>query len=354
MNNITKVILLAAALLWLPADWLMTSAAAQANPAPAAEAASPNEIRQQKRAEAFQQRQARLAATRTAARGPENSGIEAPQGKWEPRAPLPPGARERAFHFVIGDKMYVGTGRSYRGWATGSTNEDDVWAYDFATDTWEERSPFPGGPIRNAASFVIDGIAYIATGHDGGAYLDIFWKYDPASDTWEELPPFPGGIRSFPVAFAIDGKGYVVGGGIGNDVPGSTFYHKDAWEYDPATQAWTQLADFPGQGRWRAFAFVIDGQAYVGGGNHESTNSSDFSDCYRFDPADGSWTPIADFPEGYGLGCYAVAIDGKAYVGEGGNHDYFEAYRTKLWEYDPGSDTWTHVSYTPAPKWAGF
>ncbi|MDV7401522.1 hypothetical protein RZS08_59435, partial [Arthrospira platensis SPKY1] len=106
-----------------------------------------------------------------------------------------------------------------------------------------------GGPIRNAASFVIDGIAYIATGHDGSNYLDLFWKYDPTTDTWEELPPFPGGIRSFPVAFSIGGKGYVALGGV---EPPTAFYGNDLWEYDPATQAWTQLADFPGQGRWRA------------------------------------------------------------------------------------------------------
>lgn len=355
MKKFTRVLLLAATLFWLPADWLMPGAAAQTAPVSTDETTHPATIRMNKRMETMQRRNELLAARReTSTTAAQKSLLNAPQGKWEPRAPLPPGPRERAFNFVIGDKFYVGTGRSYRGWATGSTNEDDVWAYDFATDSWEELSPFPGSAIRNAASFVIDGIAYIATGHNGATYLDIFWKYDPATDTWEELPPFPGGIRSFPVAFSINGKGYVALGGIGNEVPANTFYHNDLWEYDPSTETWTQLADFPGQGRWRPFAFVIDGQAYIGGGNRESTNSSDFSDCYRFNPADGTWTPVADFPEGYGMGAYAVVIDDKAYVGEGGNHDYFETYRTKLWEYDPGADAWTHVSYTPGPQMGRF
>lgn len=314
MKKLIQTTLLAVALLWFPAEWLTTAAIAQNPILQSSEAAAPATEWQQKRLEALQERSEQLAAARTRApqASPSESRLDAPQGKWTPRAPLPAGPRERAFNFVIGDKFYVGTGRSYRGWTTGSDNESDVWAYDFATDKWEELNPFPGGGIRNAASFVVDGIAYIVTGHDGADYLDLFWKYDPATDTWEELPPFPGGVRSFPVAFAIDRKGYVALGGV---EPPVSFYANDLWEYDPSTAAWTQLADFPGQGRWRGFAFVIDGQAYVGGGNPYEVSTAGFNDCYRFNPADGTWAPIADFPEGWSMGCYAAAIDGKGYVG---------------------------------------
>jgi photosystem II stability/assembly factor-like uncharacterized protein len=107
------------------------------------------------------------------------------------------------------------------------------------------------------------------------------------------------------------------------------------------------LADFPGQPRWRSFSFVIDGHAYVGGGSQDGALGSDYTDCYRFNPADGSWTPIADFPEGWGVAGYAAAIDGKGYVGEGVNDEYFGNVSTRLWEYDPGADAWTHVSNTP-------
>lgn len=278
------------------------------------------------------------------------------QGNWTPKTPFPPGPRERAFHFTVGDKMYVGGGRNFQGGDFGGAiNERDVWSYHFETDTWEEVSPFPGTPFRNAVGFVIDGIAYIATGHDGSDYIDPFWKYDPSTDSWEELAPFPGGPMSFPVAFALGDKGYVTLGGIGADQPDRTFYNKTLWEYDPETNEWAEKSEFPGEGRWRGFAFVIDGMAYVGGGdreNRENFNFSglDFTDCYRYDPVEDQWNAIADFPEGYGVGCYALSIDGKGYVGEGGQHQYLADYRTKVWEYDPLTDDWAHVSNTPGPQ----
>lgn len=349
MKKFTRVLLIAVALLWLPADWLMTGAAAQTTPVPDDATTDPASIRMQKRMEAMQRRNEHLTAarTRTHATAPVKSLLDAPQGRWEPRASLPTGPRERAINFTIGDKFYVAAGRGLPGSAIRSLNATDVWAYDFATDTWEELNPFPSAGIRNCASFVIDGIAYIVTGHSSTTYIDVFWKYDPSTDTWEQLPPFPGGPRSWPAAFAINGKGYVVAGGIGDDVPSSTVFHNDVWEFDPATESWAQLADFPGQGRWRPFSFVIDGHAYVGGGSQDGTPGSDYNDCYRFDPADGTWTPIAEFPEGWGVSGYAVTIDGKGYVGEGVNDEYFGAPSTRLWEYDPGADTWTHLSNTP-------
>lgn len=278
------------------------------------------------------------------------------QGNWTPKTAFPPGPRERAFHFTIGDKMYVGGGRNFQGGDFGGAiNERDVWSYHFETDTWEELSPFPGTPFRNAVSFVIDGIAYIATGHDGSDYIDPFWKYDPSTDSWEELAPFPGGPMSFPVAFALGDKGYVTLGGIGADQPDRTFYNKILWEYDPETNEWSEKSEFPGEGRWRGFAFVINGMAYVGGGDRENRvnynfSGLDFTDCYRYDPVQDQWSAIADFPEGYGVGCYALSIDGKGYVGEGAQHQLFADYRTKVWEYDPLTDVWAHVSNTPGPQ----
>lgn len=272
------------------------------------------------------------------------------QGQWEPRTPLPTGPRERAFHFTFGDKLYVGMGRSHRGYAVPSINENDVWTYEYATDTWTELDTFPGTPFRNAASFVIGDTAYIVTGHDGTDYVDFAWKYHPATDTWTEMPPFPGGPLSFPVAFAIDGKAYVTLGGIGADQPERTVYYQQLWEYDPATGQWAQRSDFPGEGRWRAFAFVIDGMAYVGGGSREADISLNFQDTYRYDPEQDIWTAVADFPEGWGFGGYAHAIDGKGYVGEGGRYLYEANYRTKVWEYDPMADHWTHVSNMPGSQ----
>src|SRR5438552_2480307 len=54
---------------------------------------------------------------------------------------------------------------------------------------------------------------------------------------WTQKANFPG-KRTATFSFSIDQKGYV---GCGWD---STGLHKDFWEYDPATNLWTQKADF--------------------------------------------------------------------------------------------------------------
>ena len=42
--------------------------------------------------------------------------------------------------------------------------------------------------------------------------------------------------------------------------------HKDFWEYDPATNAWTQKADFGGTARLDAVGFSIGSKGYIGTG----------------------------------------------------------------------------------------
>jgi photosystem II stability/assembly factor-like uncharacterized protein/N-acetylneuraminic acid mutarotase len=281
----------------------------------------------------------------------------AAQGKWEQLPNFPGVNSERAFHFTIGDKMYVGTGRSLNWFFNGLLNETDVWTYEFETKTWTQLKDFPGGGLRNARSFVIDGKAYIVTAfaNDNKA-TNIFWKYDPATDTWEKLPDFPGQPRSFGVAFAINGKGYVGLGGTPTfsrtDGFNNPLYYNDLYEYNPATDEWKQLSNFPGSERWRSFSFVIDGKAYVGGGDASSAAKDEFTDTYSYDPATDTWTRVADFPSKWSFGGFSFALDGKGYANEGGRSiEYVYQQQNNLYEYDPQTNQWTYASTIIGPQW---
>src|SRR5580765_6530695 len=59
-----------------------------------------------------------------------------------------------------------------------------------------------------------------------------------AQNTWTQKTSFGGTERYGVVGFSIGSKGYM-GTGFSN-----YNYYKDFWEYDPATDAWTQKADF--------------------------------------------------------------------------------------------------------------
>ncbi|MCD7973993.1 MAG: hypothetical protein LUG18_15255 [Candidatus Azobacteroides sp.] len=136
--------------------------------------------------------------------------------------------------------------------------------FPLSAQTWvvKEGADFPGEHRYDAASFVIDNIAYVGTGYYSRTstnYSD-FYKYDPIEERWTQIADFPGEPRSAAVSFILNGKGYV---GLG--VNGSKLYN-DFYEYNPVTDTWLKIADFPGEPRYAAVSFVIDNIAYVGGG----------------------------------------------------------------------------------------
>ena len=73
-------------------------------------------------------------------------------------------------------------------------------------------------------SFIIDNKAYV--------FNYELWQYDPVTENWKQMADFPGQSRWGPVGFAINNKGYV-GTGYYND-GGGDIYLDDFWEYLPA------------------------------------------------------------------------------------------------------------------------
>src|SRR5215831_3723039 len=80
---------------------------------------------------------------------------------------------------------------------------------------------------------------------------------------------FPDGVpgdnpvgRIFSQGFAINGKGYICAGVAENSF-GTGGYMFDLWEFDPATRAWTQKANYPGTEPVEGVNFVIDDNAYI-------------------------------------------------------------------------------------------
>ena len=93
--------------------------------------------------------------------------------------------------------------------------------------------------------FSIGNKGYMGTGIDA-TYTPKkdFWEYDPATNVWTQKADFPGATRQFAAGFSMGGKAYI---GIGSDGYGR--YYKDFWEYDPAINVWTRKADFGGTER---------------------------------------------------------------------------------------------------------
>ncbi|MGC4022845.1 MAG: kelch repeat-containing protein [Cyclobacteriaceae bacterium] len=166
--------------------------------------------------------------------------------------------------------------------------------------------------------------------------------------SWDKIGDFEGIPRSGSSTFIIDGNAYV-GGGFNYEAVGQvatpTGRLNDFWKYDPVDDTWTQVASFPGTARSNAIAFSLNGKGYVGTG-FDGTNP--LSDFYEYDPTIGSkgkWRRIADF--GYSTDQQdtsisarygCVAFTVKNRAFVGGGH-YLSDLKD-LWEYDQVNNVW--------------
>lgn len=239
--------------------------------------------------------------------------------------------RERAIAFSIGSKGYIGTGTQ-----GGALGAKDFWEYDPVFDTWTQKADFGGGSRYHAYYFSIGGKGYAGGGFSTlglyGFAMD-FWEYDPITNVWTRKGDVPMTHRNAAVSLVIGNKGYM-GGGQDNY---GIFAFKDFWEYNPLTDTWTQKTDIPSVGRGGPAAFSIGNKGYLGMGYPANSSTVTLNDFYEYNPLTDTWTTLANFPGGGNANGIGFSIGNKGYVTNG---NYF-INPSALWEYNPSNNTWT-------------
>lgn len=198
---------------------------------------------------------------------------------------------------------------------------------------WFEKSNFGGEARHRASSFSIGNHGYIGLGHINsviGVEYEDFWKYDPSSDTWTQIANYPEGECFHATSFTIGNKGYVGTGRLSN---GS--YSKNFYTYDPALNTWTQIADLPGVERRGAVAFSVNGKGYVGTGQTFSGNANDF---YEYNPTLDQWIVRSNLPGLPRTSSVAFSIGNFGYVGTGNTNS---GSANDFYQFDPLTNTWT-------------
>ena len=185
-------------------------------------------------------------------------------------------------------------------------------AYD-----WEQLSDFAGMARHRTPMLAIGNKIYTGLGHYNGGGQNIlwedWWEYDPATNSWSQKANYGGGINYHAAGFTIGNYGYIGTGRVtasGNNLT-TSFYR-----YDPVTNTWEQKANFGGAARRGAVGFAIDGYGYIGTG--EPPSGSLYNDFYRYDPIADSWTPIASLPTAGRVSAVGFELNGFGYVGTGG------------------------------------
>ena len=201
---------------------------------------------------------------------------------------------------------------------------------------WTQLADMPGPGRHHAVTFVLDGYGYAATGTTTSTGTsDDFYRYDPSTNTWEILPDFPGPDRSYAYGGTYGNKAY-----LGFGIAG--VYLNDLWEYDPEDGAWTQLASLPGAGRTHpAFIITDDGKIFVGTGGGAGGNLRDW---WEYSIANNTWVRRADLTGPTRHHPFYFNIGNVPYVGFGhGALIYNDFYR-----FDPVNLTWTRMQDFPA------
>jgi N-acetylneuraminic acid mutarotase len=267
--------------------------------------------------------------------------------EWYERESLPASAniRHHPITFTIDDVGYLVAGAK-----PGAGVLDDFYAYDRGSDSWQTLPDFPGGARGFSYGVSTDDKGYLGFGifedevtFESFVYSDL-WEYDPATEAWTELATCPCIARYHPAMVEVNNKIYV---GLGGSAFGDL---KDWWEYDIATDTWTEKEEFPGSQRHHPYYFGIGDYVYVGFGHH---NASIFNDFYRYDPATDTWTELSTFPGQGRVAGTQFSFDGKGYILSGQGETHTNLPTGEFWEYDPTDDSWVELEAHPnGGRWA--
>jgi N-acetylneuraminic acid mutarotase len=183
----------------------------------------------------------------------------------------------------------------------------------FSFGQWTKKANLGGVGRHRATGISIGNKGYIGLGHTNGTGINIdykdWWQYDPASDSWTQRADFPVLIHGA-VSFGTDTKGYVGGG--------STLT-SEFFEYNPITNCWLPIAPCPlSPGDVQCFSVQNKGYVYFG------------NQLAQYDPTSNAWAIMANAPISFNTWSTSFASNGSGYIKSG----------TSLYEFKPSQNTW--------------
>jgi N-acetylneuraminic acid mutarotase len=220
-------------------------------------------------------------------------------------------------------------------------------------NSWATRARMPTAR-SGLVTATSNGVIYAIGGQnaDGNALAKVE-AFKPGTSTlvaWSPKAPLPT-ARFYPNGAAtINGKIYVPGGVNAQGQATSTLF-----VYDPVGNAWFSKAPMPIASSGGA-AVAIAGKLYVLATQPgEDQFFTGPTRLFRYDPATNSWTERASAPNHHFRGA-ARAIDGKLYVAGGLTFYWDDAPRPRTWAqldvYDPATNVWTTKAPMPAARFA--
>ncbi|MFD2172449.1 Kelch repeat-containing protein [Tumebacillus lipolyticus] len=145
------------------------------------------------------------------------------------------------------------------------------------------------------------------------------------------------------VGFAINGRGYVAGGYDGSNTSTSV----KTEQYDQISNSWSEKANFPSFVK-RAAAFVLNGKAYISGGQYDLLSESQSTRVYCYDPVTNTYAQKANMTLAR-REHMTWSVNGKGYV-YGGVTLASDGYQ-QIERYDDVTNTWTKLPNASYPRY---
>jgi len=243
----------------------------------------------------------------------------------------------------------------FGGAQAGSTDYNrynDLWKYDYSTNTWAEVSVSarPSGRFNTPAAYDTDTDQLIIYGGESTDAEPQMWAFSLEGYTWARLRPpsmpSPGRCNT-PLVYNEKYGKVIMFSGMGYD---STF-PGDTWVYDVAGNSWTRMTpDESPHGRYGHALFydpVSESTLMFGGHWFEGSGEGFGEDVWRYDYGSDTWTRLGDLPlDAKFWHSYSVSgLDGSCTIFGGTNgRDFFD----ETWRYSGGEltrlTTGTHPS----------
>ncbi|GGH64714.1 N-acetylneuraminic acid mutarotase [Filimonas zeae] len=253
----------------------------------------------------------------------------------------------------IGNTGYLLGGANYAmTYPTGLHN--DMLTYDITSDKWSwgNYRNYPASFIKEHDMYAVNGKIYCIAGRDTMLYTTEFpssgrvYEFDPATNRWTQKRDFPGRRRFDPTGFVINNKIYIIGGNSNGPLT-------DVWEYNPATDVWTRKAEFPGTSVICSAMFNYGNKIYMFGGYFPQ--SLVINDFWEYDLSTDKWKQLElkePIKERYRSVCFTIGRKGYMLGGVYYGYDAFgggEYYMSDSWELDLETLHWTRISDYATP-----
>lgn len=207
----------------------------------------------------------------------------------------------------------------------------EIWQYEPTTNTWTKKNDFPGSARAYATAFSVGDVSFVATGRNDDVpwvYFNDLWQYNDATDSWTRKSDLPlMGIQNA-ASVVINGKVFIASG----DGPGG----RKLAEYDPGLNQWdVRISNVPGDELWfKCIGFTLNGIGFI----VKDVSAYEMSFPGKISPVYAVWSRV-EFPAAVvtpgGPGSNSYNSSNSGHVLTAGNKAYIWYGTREFWMFTP-------------------